>query len=64
MITKFELTERQQKEIQEWMDTIKKVFGEYGSYDYTFSPNGIGVGLIVYSHAAKVEKDFSNVEDW
>ncbi len=50
--------------IQEWMDAIKKVFGEYGSYDYTFSPNGIGVGLIVYSHAAKVEKDFSNVEDW
>ena len=64
MITKFELTERQQKEIQEWMDAIKKVFGEYGSYDYTFSPNGIGTGLIVYSHAAKVEKDFSNVEDW
>lgn len=64
MITNFEISQKQATEIQEWMDAIKKVFGEYGSYDYTFSPNGIGVGLIVYSHAAKVEKDFSNVEDW
>lgn len=64
MITKFELTERQQREIQEWMDAINKVFGEYGLYDYSFSPNGIGIGLIVYSHTAKLEKDFSHVEDW
>ena len=64
MITNFEITEKQQTEIKEWQDAINKVYGEYGSFDFTFTPNGIGVGLIVYSHASKVEKDFSNVEDW
>ena len=64
MITKFELTEKQQGEIQEWQEAIQKVFGEYGSYDFIFTPNGIGVGLTVYSHTAELGKDFSNIEEW
>ncbi len=64
MITNFEISQKQATEIQEWMDAIKKVFGEYGSYDYTFSPNGIGVGIRVYSHVAKVEKDFTDIDSW
>ena len=37
---------------------------EYGSFDFTFSPNGIGVGLKVYSNVAKVEKDFTDMDSW
>ena len=64
MITKFEISEKQATEIKEWQDAINKVYGEYGSFDFTFTPNGIGVGLRVYSHAAKVEKDFTDMDSW
>lgn len=64
MITIFELTKKQQDEIQEWQDAIYKIYGEYGSYDFIFSPNGIGTSLTVYSHTAEIGKDFSNIEDW
>ena len=64
MITKFEITEKQEKEIHEWQEAIKKVYGEYGSFDYIFTPNGIGDGVRVYSHIAKVEKDFTDIESW
>jgi len=64
MITKFELNEKEETEIKEWQDAIKQVYGEYGLFDYTFTPNGIGVGIRVYSHVAKVEKDFTDVDSW
>ena len=64
MITKFELTERQQKEIQEWQDAINKIYGEYGSYDFIFSPNEIGTSLTVYSHTAEIGKDFTDIDSW
>ena len=64
MITKFELNEKEETEIKEWQDAIKNVYGEYGLFDFTFTPNGIGVGIRVYSHAAKVEKDFTDIDSW
>jgi hypothetical protein len=64
MITKFELNEKEETEIKEWQDAIKKVYGEYGLFDFTFTPNGIGTGIRVYSHAAKVEKDFTDIDSW
>ena len=64
MITIFELTKKQQDEIQEWKEAIYKIYGEYGSYDFIFSPNEIGTSLTVYSHTAEIGKDFSNIEDW
>ena len=64
MITIFELTKKQQDEIQDWQDAIYKIYGEYGSYDFIFSPNEIGTSLTVYSHTAEIGKDFSNIEDW
>ena len=51
-------------QIKEWQEHIKEVFGEYGTYEYRFTPTGIGDGLYVYSRIAEVGKDFSNVEDW
>jgi hypothetical protein len=64
MITKFELTKKQEEEIKEWQEAIKKTFGEYGLFDFIFSPNGIGMGLVIYSHIAKVEKDFTDFDSW
>lgn len=60
----FKLTEKQVSQIKEWQDKIFDLFGEYGSYEYRFTPTGIGDGLYVYSKLAKIGKDFSNVEDW
>ena len=60
----FKLTEKQETQIKEWQDKIFDLFGEYGSYEYHFTPTGIGDGLYVYSRLAKIGKDFSNVEDW
>ena len=43
---------------------IKKVFGEYGKYDYIFTPTGIGDVVKVYSHLAKTTLDLTEVENW
>lgn len=64
MITKFEISEKQLLEIKEWQDAINKIYGEYGLFDFTFTPNGIGERLRVYSHIAKVEKDFTDIDSW
>ena len=64
MIVNFKISEKQAIEIKEWQDAINKVYGEYGSFDFTFTPNGIGVGLKVYSHIAEVEKDFTDIDSW
>jgi hypothetical protein len=64
MIAKFEISEKQAIDIKEWQDAINKIYGEYGSFDFIFTPNGIGVGLRVYSHIAKVEKDFTDIDSW
>lgn len=60
----FDLTEKQETEIKEWKEHIKAVFGEYGSYDYTFTPGEIGVSLSVYSHVADTQKDFTDLDSW
>ncbi len=64
MITKFELNEKEETEIKEWQDSIKKVYGEYGLFDFKFTPNGIGTGLSFYSLVDKVEKDFTVIDSW
>ena len=32
----FSLSETQEIKLEEWKEAIKKVFGEYGNYDYIF----------------------------
>jgi len=38
----FTISEKELKEIQEWQEAIKKIYGEYGKYTYSFTPTGIG----------------------
>ncbi len=61
---KFELDEEELTKLKEWQDAIKKVFGEYGRYTYSFTPNGIGVEIEVYSDLAKTTLDLTNVDKW
>jgi hypothetical protein len=39
---KFELSETQLNKLREWQEAIHKIYGESGSYTYTFNPTGIG----------------------
>ena len=61
---KFELTARQEKELKEWQEKIKDLYGEYGTYTFKFTPTGIGNGVVVYSHLTKLELDISHEEEW
>ena len=60
----FKLDDKQEKTLKEWRSKIKKKYGEYGHYDYVFTPFGIGTGVKVRSHLSNKEIDLSNVEEW
>jgi hypothetical protein len=59
-----ELTDKQQKEFDKWCGHLKALYGEIGSLTWKISPTGIGEGIIVYSHNAKVELDLTDVSSW
>lgn len=61
---KFELDEDQVTRLKAWQEAIKLVHGEYGHYDFVFSPTEIGTTIIVYSYLANAELDLSDVEKW
>jgi hypothetical protein len=61
---KFELDKEQQLKLEVWQKKIKDLCGEYGLYDFIFTPYGIGTGLKVFSHLIKRELDLTNVENW
>lgn len=61
---KFELNESQLNKLKNWQAKIKKKFGHYGHFDYTFTPFGMGTGVKVTSHLSKEELDLSEVENW
>ena len=63
-MTSFKLDDDQEKRLKKWQDSIKAVFGQYGQYDFVFSPNGIGTGVKVVSHLSKTELDLSDVDKW
>jgi hypothetical protein len=64
MAMSFTLNERQEKELKEWQEKIKDLFGKYGHYDYIFTPYGMGTGLKVKSHLTGTTIDLSHEEDW
>jgi hypothetical protein len=60
----FTISESEMKAIKEWRELIKSLYGEYGLYTYKFTPTGIGNGIVVYSHLANIEKDFTDMDTW
>jgi hypothetical protein len=61
---KFDLSEEQITKLEEWKRAIKVVYGEYGLFTYSFTPNGIGVEVEVYSDLAKTSLDITEIENW
>jgi hypothetical protein len=60
----FKLSESQISRLKQWQDKIKEIFGEYGLYDYTFTPNGIGSSVRVKSHITKTEINLTEIDKW
>jgi hypothetical protein len=60
----FGLTTKQEEDINVWKERIKALFGEYGKFDYTFTPTELGDVLTVFSYTANIKKDFTDIESW
>jgi hypothetical protein len=60
----FELNDKQQKQYDVWKSHIKALHGEYGTFTWTITPTGIGLGISVFSELAKVELDLTDVDSW
>jgi|JI9StandDraft_1071089.scaffolds.fasta_scaffold1175725_2 hypothetical protein len=60
----FNLDESQLEKLSDWKNEIKNLFGEYGKYDYIFTPCGIGTIIKVYSHLKKENLDLSDIDRW
>jgi hypothetical protein len=60
----YTLNDEQQREYEEWIGHIKALYGEYGLFTWKLTPNGIGMGISVFSHLAKIELDLTDVDSW
>lgn len=60
----FKLDKRQLEEFDQWKEKIKETYGEYGHFDYIFTPYGVGTGVKIYSHLNDSFLDLSGVQDW
>jgi hypothetical protein len=60
----FKLNEWQIEKLNEWKTHIKGVFGEYGLYTFSFTSNGIGCEVSVYSHLTKTELDLTDIDSF
>lgn len=61
---KFELDEYQEIKLKAWQDKIKKKYGQYGQYDFIFTPSGVGTSIKVVSHLSKKEIDLTDIDKW
>jgi hypothetical protein len=59
-----QLSNKQQKQLNKWCAHIKALYGEVGILTWSITPNGIGCGVEVYSHLAKVKIDLTDVDNW
>lgn len=51
--------------LKEWQEAIKFIYGEYGSYTYSFRPTGIGdVVTVSCDLVPNKELDLTEVENW
>lgn len=59
-----ELNDKQQKRFDKWCSHLKAIYGEIGLLTWSITPNGIGEGIEVYSHNARVKLDLTDVDSW
>lgn len=58
----FTISDSEEEKLKEWQEKIKDLFGEYGHYDYVFSPNGVYTWITVKSHLTKTEIDLTDYD--
>lgn len=60
----FTLSKSQQEKLSEWENKIKDLHGEFGTFQFKFTPTGIGTAVEVYSKLAGVTIDLTEYETW
>jgi len=60
----FKITGKELDKLKEWQEKIKDLFGEYGTYKYTFTPTGIGTCVEVYSDLTRTTIDLTDIDSW
>ncbi len=60
----YELSNTQVEKLDTWKEAIKTIYGKYGLFTYSFTNNGIGLEVTVFSDLAKTEIDLTEVENW
>ena len=60
----FQLTETQEKELNEWRDKVRELFGDIGQEQFIFTPSGIGDSLLVKNITYNCEIDLTHTEEW
>ena len=60
----FSLLPKEQRESDKFQAAIKEIYGSYGLFTYSFTPNGIGSGVKISSNLAKTSKDITDVDSW
>ncbi len=61
----FKIEGEELKNLREWQERVKAVYGKYGYFEYRFScGSGTGITLKVYSKIANIEKDFTDYSKW
>lgn len=59
-----ELSEDQTKKLDDWLDAIKTIHGEYGSIEYRIRENGIGTVVKVHSFLTGTDLDLTDIDNW
>ena len=60
----FTLSDTEQQLFDDWKEAIKKIYGEYGHFEWTISPTGVGNGIEVWSSLAKTSIDLTDMDNW
>ncbi len=60
----FSLNDKEKKKLKKWQNSIKEIYGKYGTYTYSFTPTGIGNGVKVYSHLVDKEIELTDYDSW
>ena len=61
---KFDITPTQEDKLKVFKEAVKTIYGSYGQYDYTFTPNGIAIEIKVFSHLANDWFDLTETDLW
>ena len=59
----FKLNKDQVNKLKEWQSAIKKIYGKFGTYEYTFSSDGISQFAYVWSELAQIKLDLTEEEN-